>query len=130
MKSARQTTLEKSVETSVWKPCPLVLCIIYNKSMSESHLPQDWKDANILPIFKSGERTNCGNYRPISLTSIVIKIFEKIVHKKMFDYIERNKLLDPEQFGFRKFRNCEIQLLLYANYIAKQLDLGIPVHSI
>ena len=67
----------------ILKQCRNVLCkplsILFNKSITSSELPQDWKDADILPIFKSGDKQDCGNYRPISLTSIVVKILEKLI---------------------------------------------------
>jgi hypothetical protein len=95
-----------------------------------SMLPQDWRDADIVPVFKSGDKTACGNYRPISLTSIVIKIFERLVSKRLVQYVETSLLLDEEQFGFRRGKSCEMQLLLYTHFVAKQLDLKRSVHAV
>ena len=51
-----------------------VLTIIYNRSLSEIKIPNDWKMANVTPIFKIGKKCDAGNYRPVSLTSHVCKI--------------------------------------------------------
>lgn len=118
----------------VLKQCNQVLAyplmLLYNKSLTEAKLPQDWKDAIILPIYKSGEKLHCNNYRPISLTSIVIKLMEKILFLKISAHVESNNLLDEEQFGFRKGKSCELQLLLYTKYISKCVDEKVPVYSI
>ena len=57
-----------------------VLTIIYNRSLSESKIPNDWKMANVTPIFKKVKQCDAGNYRPISLTSHVCKILESIIN--------------------------------------------------
>jgi hypothetical protein len=98
--------------------------------MSTSELQQDWKDADILPIFKSGDKLECGNYRPISLTSIVVKLLEKLIFIKLTEHIEGNHLLDSSQFGFRRHKSCEMQMLLYTSYLVRHFDSKIPVHTI
>jgi len=55
------------------------LCIIYRKSMSSRKMPEDWRIANVTPIFKKGTKTKAENYRPVSLTSIPCKMFEAII---------------------------------------------------
>ena len=55
--------------------------IIFRKSVAEGVVPQEWKRANITPLFKKGSRSDPGNYRPVSLTSHVGKILEAIVRK-------------------------------------------------
>jgi len=52
------------------------LAIIYNKSLSEGVVPQEWKRANITPLFKKGARSDAGNYRPVSLTSYLGKLWK------------------------------------------------------
>lgn len=130
----KKTSGPDSILTVVLKNCKdelaPALTILFNKSLEECYLPQDWKDANILPIFKSGDEASCSNYRPISLTSVIIKLLEKIIYLHLYNYLEQNKLLDNEQFGFRQSKNCELQLLFYTYYIAQKLDKGKEVHSI
>ena len=96
------------IQAVILKQCRNVLCkplsILFNKSITSSELPQDWKDADILPIFKSGDKQDCGNYRPISLTSIVVKILEKLILSKISDHVEKmNYWTNPSMdFGSTK----------------------------
>ena len=64
--------------------------------------PNCLKIARVIPLFKSGDSTNLNNYRPISILSIISKIFERIVHTQLISFLNRFKLLSPSQFGFRK----------------------------
>ena len=56
-----------------------MLCMLYNQSLQSGQLPQDWKCANIIPVFKKGVKSEATNYQPISLTLQIIKILESIV---------------------------------------------------
>jgi ribosomal protein L29 len=85
------------------------LTIIYNKSLKEGVLPEDWKSAQITPIYKKGCKTDPGNYRPVSLTSIACKILESIVRKPLINHFKSQ--LAPEQHGFVNGRSCATQLL-------------------
>ena len=98
------------------------LMLLYNKSLETSILPQDWRDANVKPIFKSGDKTQCENYRPISLTCIAVKVFEKILLMKIERFVEENKLIHNSQYGFRRNKSCESQLLQYTHYLCKNFD--------
>ena len=53
--------------------------IVFRTSLSEGSLPTQWKVANVTPVFKKGDKSKPGNYRPISLTSILCKMMEKII---------------------------------------------------
>ena len=66
---------------------------IFMLSLNESHVPNDWKVAHVVPIFKKGDKSSPGNYRPVSLTSIVCKLFETLIRKQLVDHLESNKLL-------------------------------------
>ena len=65
----------------------------------------------ITPIFKKGDRARAVNYRPISLTSHVIKIYERVLRKTMVNFIEDNNTLCDNQHGFRSGRSCLTQML-------------------
>ena len=58
---------------------PVTLAIIFNKSLEEGVVPEDWRVANINPIFKKGDHSNLTNYHSISLTSVVSKILESVL---------------------------------------------------
>ena len=83
------------------------LSYIFNLSLSEGKFPDDWKSARVCPIFKSGKRDECANYRPISILSAISKIFEKLVFEQLSRYLTTNKILTDYQSGFRKgFSTC------------------------
>ena len=87
-------------------------------------VPDDWKKANVSPIYKKGEKYLASNYRPVSLTCVVSKVLEHIVTSHMMNYAEEHKLLFRDQHGFRRNRSCERQLLELVCDIAKRLDEG------
>ena len=66
---------------------------IFNISLSEGKFPDDWKKARVSPIFKSGSREECDNYRPICILSAISKIFEKIVFDQLSQYLTTNEIL-------------------------------------
>ena len=77
---------------------------IYNRSLREGEVPNDWRDANVSPIFKSGSRAVPGNYRPVSLTCVLCKVLESIIRDKLVDFLEGAGLIRDTQHGFRKGR--------------------------
>ena len=106
------------------------LAIIFNKSMYESHLPSQWKDAHVKPIFKKGRRTDPGNYRPISLTSVICKVMESMIRDSIVDHIMANNLFCDNQHGFVPGRSCITQLLSCIEDWSHLLDLGNPIDII
>ena len=87
------------------------LCNIFRDSMQSGETPEDWRRANVTPIFKKGDRNDPANYRPVSLTSQVCKVMESIVKERVFDHLKSNNLLSEEQHGFREGRSCLSNLL-------------------
>ena len=65
----------------------LVLCIIFKKSMMMREVPSDWHRANVTPIFKKGAKTDPGNYRPVSVTSVCCKLMESIIQDKLVKHL-------------------------------------------
>ena len=106
------------------------LAILFNKSVSSGCLPQDWRDAVVTPIHKKGSKQACENYRPVSLTSTVVKVMEKIVWKHIVAHVEGNNFLTASQFGFRGSLNCENQLTHYLDTVTKHIDDGNNVDVI
>ena len=100
------------------------LKIIFERSLAFTEIPQDWKLANVVPIFKKGRKDDVGNYRPVSLTSVVCKVLEKVVKNSIWEHLEHYKLIRDSQHGFRSGRSCLTNLLEFLEYITKQLDEG------
>ena len=99
-----------------------IMKIIFQRSLDTGVVPSDWKTANVVPIFKKGDRSKPANYRPVSLTSVVSKMLEHIVVSNVMKHLDSNNILNENQHGFRQKRSCESQLLLTTDDIAKHLD--------
>ncbi len=92
---------------------------IYNYSWKQGKLPQIWKEATMIPIHKKGKYPKkAASYRPISLTSCVVKTMERIVNARLKWYLETNDLLAPQQAGFRQFRSTEDQ----TTYLSQEVE--------
>jgi len=63
-------------------------------------IPSAWHESNVTPVFKIGISSDVSNYRPISLTSLFSKVFERIVKQQMLTYLLNYKLITTQQFGF------------------------------
>ena len=97
---------------------------IFTRSLAYGEIPNDWKIANVVPIFKKGKKEEPANYRPVSLTSVVGKIFERIMKREITEHLEKNGLFSHAQHGFRSGRSCLTNLLEFLDYVTKQLDEG------
>ena len=102
------------VSINVLRQCPdfdVPLTILFNKSLLSGDIPQDWKNANVIPLYKKGTRTSCNNYRPVSLTSQIVKVLERLVLDKISTLLKLNNFLDCNQHGFQDKCSCVTQLL-------------------
>ena len=103
------------IHPSVLKECADVLAyplyLLFRKSLNEGSLPQDWKDGYVTPIFKKGLKCQVDNYRPVSLTSVICKVMEKVVRNALLNHLMENSLLADNQHGFVPGRSCVTQLL-------------------
>ena len=87
------------------------LKILFECSLQNHEVPIDWRAGNISPIFKKGSKSDAANYRPISLTSVICKLFESIIRDHIFQYFVVNNLFSNKQYGFIKGRSTVLQLL-------------------
>ena len=111
----------------------LPLTIFFNFTLSRGNIPTDWKVANVVPIFKSGKNNLADNYRPISLTSVVVKTLERLIHK-------HNLLYKLECYGIkgqiltwlRDFLTSRKQRVVIEGQASDWLNLtsGVPQGSI
>ncbi|PFX24050.1 Nephrocystin-4 [Stylophora pistillata] len=95
---------------------------LFNMSLNRGKLPRDWKSANITPVYKNGGKEYVSNYRPISLTSLVVKTLEKLVTRHIMAHLEDHDLLSPHQYGFRAGFSCTSQLIRLFHSWASALD--------
>ena len=101
------------------------ISILINMSLKENIIPKELKYAQIVPLYKSGERTLVTNYRPISLLPVISKIFEKVVYTQTYEFLESNEILHRNQFGFRKNSSCNDCVNKFLTDISKyQSDKG------
>ena len=93
------------------------LCQIFNRSLTTTEVPQDFRSADVCPIPKKGLLTDTGNYRPISLTSVSGKVLESIIKDRVVNFLETNNLINTSQHGFRQGRSCVTNLLDFYQYV-------------
>ena len=95
---------------------------IFQQSLDQGCVPDDWKHANVSAVFKKGRRDVPSNYRPISLTSVSCKILEHIIFHHIMEHLEQHNILVDTQHGFRKHRSCETQLINTLETVAQLYD--------
>jgi len=103
------------------------IVILFKKVLREETVPSDRRDANVVPIFKAGQRCVAANYRPVTLTSQICKVFEAVVRDEIVKFLDKYKLIRDSQHGFRKGRSCMTNLLLFLDQILRCEDEGICV---
>src|SRR5437867_6536544 len=98
------------------------LRLLFSKSLQTNEIPEDWKKANITPIFKKGDKSLVENYRPVSLTVFFGKVLEKIIKQRIDTFLEVKGYVKNTQHGFMKGRSCLTNLLVNQHSIMKILD--------
>ena len=118
--------LLKRLNVSIITP----LSMIFNKSLEEGIFPEQIKLADIVPLFKSQDRSECTNYRPISLLLTVSKLLEKVVYSRTYTYLERHEKLYVSQYGFREGHSCENAISELVSQIVKGQQEGMYTLSL
>ena len=101
------------------------LTYLINKSLSDAEYPDNYKIATIKPLYKSKNKTELKNYRPISLLPVLSKILEKVVHKQIMSFLNKNNLLYQGQYGFRCKRSTNDALLDIVGNIIENFEKGL-----
>ena len=99
------------------KPLSQALFKLWKCSYEVGKIPQVYKEQFITPVYKKGNKTDPANYRPVSLTSHIIKVFERIMRKNLVCFLEKNHIFSSKQHGFRKGRSCLTQLLQHMDFL-------------
>lgn len=97
---------------------------LLNRSILTGKFPKLWKCSKITALFKSGDRSNASNYRPISILPTLSKILEKAVHSQLYQHLVINNLLTRKQFGFRKGLSTESALTSFADEVLLNMEQG------
>jgi len=98
------------------------LCKIINHSFSTGIFPDALKVSKVVPIHKGGTMEDLNNYRPISLLSIFDKLVEKLMHKRLYNFLELHNILFMNQFGFRKNNSTSFALIQITEKIKETID--------
>ena len=110
----------KELKRELVKP----LTMLFQKSLDTGKIPDDWRQAEVTPVFKKGSKADPGNYRPISLTNVIGKMMERIVKDEVVTHLETNHLTSDAQHGFRTGRSPQTNLIEFQNETTKWLDEG------
>lgn len=100
------------------------ICFICNLSFETGIFPNLFKKANVCPVYKSGDRLDPSNYRPISLLSSLSKIIEKVVNTRLMSYLEKKGRIVDNQYGFRQGKSTEDAVLRLTSLATSYLDKG------
>ena len=97
---------------------------LVNLSLSTASVPDEWKKARIVPLYKSGGRENMDNYRAISIRPVLSKILEKVVNFKLQQCLKKFDLLSPAQSGFRQHQSKESAVIYFTDEIRRNAHAG------
>jgi len=109
----------------------LPLSLIFEASLRQSTLPNDWRSAKVMPIFKrSGKNSDPAGYRPVSLTCVACKIMEKAIKSAIVEHCKNNKLLPDFQHGGRQYRSTTTQLIECVDSYLQGLSQNKPSDAV
>ena len=100
------------------------LCDLFNKSLVSGIFPDDWKCARVTLLFKQGEPSDLNNYRPISVISVIAKVFERIIYDQLYNYLTNEDVISNHQSGFRSLHSTATALLEATDDWAFNIDRG------
>jgi len=98
---------------------------IINLSLKTGKVPRDFKTARVVPLYKKGDCNYEGNYRPVSILPIVSKVFERIVHDQLYQYLSSNSLVYDFQSGFRSKYSTDTALTYLGDKLRFNMDKGL-----
>lgn len=104
------------------------LTILFKLSLQSGKLPEEWKTANVTPIYKKGGKSKAENYRPVSLTVIICRMLESLLLKVIIDHLMKHDFISKNQHGFLPKRSTVTQLLATLEIWTKELDKGNSMH--
>ena len=103
------------------------LTLLFRKSLDTGTVPRDWTLGRVVPIYKKGSKQDPGNYRPVSLTSVIGKVLESLIRDKVMLHLTANGLLSDHQHGFRPKRSCSTNLVDVLDDWSRILECRSPL---
>ena len=103
---------------------------LFNLSLSTGTVPSCWKKKRVTPVFKKGDSDDVNNYRPISILPITMKIFEKVVHSQVSDFLDSSNILSQSQSGFRNKYSTDTAVICVSDFILEELGKGKYVGAV
>jgi len=97
------------------------LSIIYQQSWLTGEVPDDWRIANVTPIYKNSWKEDARNYRPVSLTSVPGKIMKRFILSVLSGHVQDNQGIRPSQHGFMKGSSCLTILIFLYNQVTTNI---------
>jgi len=97
---------------------------MFERFWRTAEVPEDWRKANVTPIFKKGKKEDPGNYKPVSLTSIPKKVMEQLILEVIIKQVEEKKVIRSSQHGFTKGKSCLTNLIAFYDGMTGWVDEG------
>lgn len=130
----QKSSMIEKINTKLFRDCLLCtadkIVILFNRILSEGKFPNQWKIACVIPIFKSGNKKSVSNYRPISLLPLIGKLFEKLLHRRIYHFLNDKNFFSPLQCGFRPFLSTTDSVSTMLNHIYEQLNNKTPTMAV
>ena len=104
---------------------PLYLEILFHKCIKEGVFPDSYKIAEVIPLFKGGDKEDRSCYRPISLLPTISKILERVLAKRVIKFLTKFDILSDDQFGFRAKFSTEYAIMDIYDKLIHNLDKGL-----
>ena len=121
-KSSSISNISSGILKDAFLAVPEILTNLFNLSFELAEIPDVWKVAKVTPLQKTGDSKNVSNLRPISLLPLPSKLIEKIVHNRIYNHCNENKLLDKKQGGFRPNYSTTSTTTFYINDIYEAMN--------
>lgn len=115
------TRIIKTVSYSLATP----LVSLFNLSFETGIFPDQLKIAKVIPLFKSDDKRMINNYRPISILPVFSKIIEKLMHRRLKNFLDKNNVLTSSQFGFRRGHSTELAIINMIDKVTEAVDKKI-----